>query len=287
MTDVDDHTFVEKLYDVVYKLSNIAKTQSYRYQKLWNQYLNQINDDPYVVRQIPLEEEKFIEDIDYRIKTLKTVQNAMADGFHSIKSLLETLYHSYFDSKLCKKDFTEEDRTILKYLIAKKILGDLVQYNQMDREIVPLKYNIMARNYLLIKLKGQTDQKILKSLQKLRFEISIDRIREAMKEIESDGIISVHKENGNLIYHLEKELELSPKGQEKYKENLSQLIDWPTQFWRSFYNVRELNLTPQEGIPLAGFLEKVLQKTATQGFASAHYVFKNLVKYFKEIKERT
>ncbi|MFO8020009.1 MAG: hypothetical protein R6U96_15395 [Promethearchaeia archaeon] len=278
--------FVEKLYDVVYKLSGIAKTQSYRFQKLWDQYLKPINDKPYLVRQIPLEEEKFLNNIDYRIKTLKTVQNAMADGFHSIKSLLETLYNSYFDSELFKKDFSEEDQVVLKYLVAKKVLGDLVQYNQMDRKSVPLKYNIMARNYLLIKLKGQSDKKILESLEKLRFEISLEEVRAAMEDIKSDGIISIQEKKGEKRYKLEKELKLTPEGKKKYNSTLSQLIDWPTQFWRSFYNIRELNLTPKKRTPLRSFLEKILQKTATQGFASAHYVFKNLVKYYKEIKER-
>ena len=287
MTDVNEKSFISKLYDVVYKLSSIAKTQSFRFQKLWKEHLKEFNDNPHVVRQINLDEQKFLDDIDYRIKTLKTVQNAMADGFYSIKSLLKTLYHSYFNSEVFKKDFSTEDQMVTKYFVAKKILGNLVQYNQMDRESVPLKYNIIARNYLLIKLKGLNDEQIMENLKKLKFDISMDLLHTTLEEIASDGLLTIGEKEGTKFYSLEKELELSPEGQKKYNSSLSQLVDWPTQFWRSFYNVRELNLTPKEGTPLRSFLEKVLQKTATQGFSSAHFVFKNLVKYYKEIREKS
>ena len=50
---------------------------------------------------------------------------------------------------------------VLTYLAAREILGNLVQYNKMDHESVPIKYNIIARNYTIIKLNGQTDEEIL------------------------------------------------------------------------------------------------------------------------------
>ncbi|MHA2180777.1 MAG: hypothetical protein ACXAAH_05075, partial [Promethearchaeota archaeon] len=161
MTEVSEEEFLKKLQDVVHKLSNIVKTQSYRFKSKWDEYLKPLNDKPHTIRQILLDKKKFISDIDYRINVLKNVQNAIVDGFHSIKSLLETLYRIYFDSELFKNDFSEEDQLILKYLTAKQILGNLIQYNKMDHESVPMKYNIMARNYTLIKLKGQTDVEIL------------------------------------------------------------------------------------------------------------------------------
>lgn len=89
---------------------------------------------------------------------LKNVEQAIVDGFYCIKSILQILYNSYFESELFKVDFLQDDQLILKYLVAKKILGDLIQYNKIDHESVPIKYNIIARNYTLIKLKGQTDE---------------------------------------------------------------------------------------------------------------------------------
>jgi len=37
MTEVSEEEFLIKLLDVVHKLSNIAKTQSYRFKKKWDE----------------------------------------------------------------------------------------------------------------------------------------------------------------------------------------------------------------------------------------------------------
>ena len=286
MTEVSEEEFLTKLLDVVYKLSNIAKTQSYRFRKKWDEYLKPLNKKPHIIRQIPLDKDKFLSDIDYRIKILKKVENAIADGFHSIKSLLQTLYGTYFDSELFKKDFSEEDQLVLKYFTAKQILGNLIQYNKMDHESVPMKYNIMARNYTLIKLKGQTDTEVLDNLKKLNItEINLAELNNIMREIKSDGIITIKKKGKNNFYELKKEFELSPEGKKQYNQVLQPLVDYPTGFWRSFYNIRELNVNPDENCTHQDFLMKVLVKSATQGYAPMHYVFKNLVKYYEKIKE--
>ncbi|MHA2282244.1 MAG: hypothetical protein ACXAC5_15485 [Promethearchaeota archaeon] len=286
MTEVTEEEFLNKLLDVVHKLSSIAKTQSYRFKKKWDEYLKPMNNKPHIVRQIPLDKNKFLSDIDYRIKVLKNVENAVVDGFHSIKSLLETLYGIYFDSELFKKDFSEEDQLVLKYLTAKHILGNLIQYNKMDHESVPMKYNIMARNYTLIKLKGQTDTEILDNLKKLNItEIKKAELNIIMKEVKSEGIITIKKKGKKDFYELSKELELSPKGKKHYNQVLQPLVDYPTGFWRSFYNIRELNVTPDENCTHQDFLMKVLTKCATQGYGPTHYVFKNLVKYYEKLKK--
>jgi len=181
-----------------------------------------------------------------------------------------------------------EDQVILKYLVAKEILGNLIQYNKMDHESVPLKYNIIARNYTLIKLKGQSDQEILDSLNKLNIEdIDLATLNQIMEEVKAEGIIEIKKKGKNNIYELKKELELTKEGKLQYKVLLAPLVDWPTLFWRSFYNIRELNVTPEETIPYYDFLSSVLLKSATQGFSPTHYVFKNLVKYYEKIKEES
>ena len=286
MTEVSEEEFLKKLLDVVQKLSNIAKTQSYRFKKKWDEYLKPLNNKPHIIRQIPLDKNKFLTDIDYRIEVLKNVENAVVDGFHSIKSLLQTLYGNYFNSELFKKDFSEEDQLILKYLTAKQILGNLIQYNRMDHESVPMKYNIMARNYTLIKLKGQTDTEILDNLKKLNItDIKPADLISIMKEVKLEGIITIKKKGKDNFYELKKELILSQDGKKQYNQVLQPLVDYPTGFWRSFYNIRELNVTPDENCTHRDYLAKVLVKTATQGYSPMHYVFKNLVKYYEKIKE--
>ncbi|MFX1457299.1 MAG: hypothetical protein ACFFDB_18185 [Promethearchaeota archaeon] len=288
MTEVSEEEFLKKLLDVVHKLSNIVKTQSYRFKSKWDEYLKSLNDKPYTIRQIPLDKEKFLSDIDYRINVLKNVENAAADGFHSIKSLLETLYRKYFESDLFKSEFSEEDQLILKYFVAKQILGNLIQYNKMDHDSVPMKYNIMARNYTLIKLKGQKDTEVLDNLKKLNIkDIELADLNEIMKEVKSDGIISIKKEGKNNFYELIKEFELSPEGKKQYIRGLQPLVDYPTGFWRSFYNIRELNVTLDESCTHQETLNKILVKSATQGFGPTQYVFKNLVKYYEDIQKES
>ncbi|NVM34909.1 MAG: hypothetical protein HWN81_04890 [Candidatus Lokiarchaeota archaeon] len=288
MTEVSETEFLNKLLEVVYKLSTIVKTQSPRFKRKWDEYLKPFDDKPHLVRQIPLDKNKFLKDIDYRINILKNVEQATTDGFYSTKTLLKTLYGSYFDSELFKKDFSEEDQQVLKYFIAKEILGNLIQYNKLDHESVPLKYNIIGRNYTLIKLQGLTDSEILDSLKKLNFnDIEIADVNNLMKEIEADGIVIIEKKGKNNFYYLNKELKLTKEGKNLYCQVLQPLVDWPTLFFRSFYNIRELNVTIDKRVQFHNFLQEVLQKTATQGFSPTNYVFKNLVKYYEKIKEET
>lgn len=286
MTEVSEEEFLKKLLEVVHKLSNIAKTQSYRLKTKWDDYLKPLNKEPHLIRQISLDKQKFLNEIEYRIDVLKNVEQAFVDGFHLIKSILQILYDSYFESELFKVDFLHDDQVILKYLIAKKILGDLIQYNKIDHESVPIKYNIIARNYTLIKLKGQTDEEILGTLKKLNIkEVGLAELTKLMVEIKSDGIIYITKKNNKNFYEVQKELELSKEGEIRYKKNLAPIVDWPTGFWRSFYNIRELNVSPDESCQHREFLQKVLAKTATQGYSPAHFVIKNLIKYYEKIKE--
>ena len=288
MTKVSETEFLNKLLEVVYKLSTIVKTQSPRFKKKWDEYLKPFNEKPHIVRQIPLDKPKFLKDIDYRIDVLKIVEEATVDGFYSTKTLLHTLYSSYFDSELFKKDFSEEDQVILKYFIAKEILGNLIQYNKLDHESVPLKYNIIGRNYTLIKLQGLTELEILDSLKKLNMKgIELADVNNYMKEIEADGIVIVDKKGKTNYYYLNKEIALSKDGRLVYTQVLQSLVDWPTLFFRSFFNIRELNVTLDQNIKYQDFLQKILLKSATQGFTPTNYVFKNLVKYYEKIKEES
>ena len=239
-----------------------------------------------MVRYIKVEKEKFLTDIDYRIEALNTIKLSFEDGFHSIKSLLTALYNSYFeDSEIFISNFNKEDRIILKYFVAKEILGNLIQYNQLDHETVPLKYNILARNYLLIKFKGQKTTEILDNLKKINIQLKANQLRTYMHEIYLDGFITKRKKGKYLSYSLKKELELSEEGKKTFNQTIRPLVDWPTLFYRSYYNVRELNVTVDDDSKHLEFLNKVLQKAATQGYIACHYVFKNLVKYYEKLKE--
>ena len=114
-------------------------------------------------------------------------------------------------------------------------------------------------------------------------EIKLTDLNKLMEEIKSDGIIKYNVYDN--VYELQKELELSEEGKAKYKNFLTPIIDWPTGFWRSFFNIRELNVSPDDSCTHRDFLLKVLTKSATQGYSPTHYVFKNLVKYYEKIKE--
>jgi len=286
MTNVNEEVFLNKLYEVIFKLSTIAKTQSYRFKKEWDENLESLKEKPHLVRQIPREKEKFLTDIEYRIKILNTVKLTFEDGVNSIKSLLNALYRSYFDdSDIFTSSFTEQDQIILKYLVAKEILGNLIQYNQLDHKTVPLKYNILARTYLLIKFKGQRDTEILENLKKINIKLKLPKLKKIMEEIISDGFINKTKKGRYLYYHLQQELDLSEEGKKTFNQTIRPLVDWPTLFYRSYYNVRELNVTVDGDCKYPDYLNKVLLKAATQGYLACHYIFNNLVRYYEKLKE--
>ena len=286
MTNVNEEVFLNKLYEVIFKLSIIAKTQSYRFKKEWDENLEPIKEKPHLVRQIPVEKERFLTDIDYRIKILNIVKLTFEDGVHSIKSLLNALYNSYFnDSDIFTSSFTEQDQITLKYLVAKEILGNLIQYNQLDHKTVPLKYNILARTYFLIKFKGQKDTEILENLKKINIQLKLSKLKKIMEEIISDGFINKTKKGRYLYYHLQQELDLSEEGKKTFNQTIRPLVDWPTLFYRSYYNVRELNVTVDGDVKYPDYLNKVLLKAATQGYLACHYIFNNLVRYYEKLKE--
>jgi hypothetical protein len=286
LTQISEKEFLEKLSDVVGKLISIARAQGSRFEKLWEDLFSSVNEDHHKMRDIKFIGEKFLKDIDYRIEILKSLEISQIDGFYCIKSILETLYNYYFDSDLFRNNFSKQDQLLLKYIVAREILGTLIQFNQLDHETVPLKYNIIGRNYLLIKLNGQKDVDILQNMVKLNINIELAQLNKILDEVVSEGIVNKTKTGNNFFYTLNKELELTEIGKKQYNAiGLRQIVEWPTQFWRSFYNIRELNVTIDENAKYRDFLHQILAKSATQGFTAANYVFKNLIKYYEKIKE--
>lgn len=283
MTELSEQQFLVKLYEVVYKLSGISKTQSYRFKREWDAFLSEFEPNPHLLRQFSVEKDRFLKDVNYRIEILDTLRLSFDDGFHSIKSLLSTLYKSYLnDSSKFKNDFSETDQLHLKYYIAKEILGNLFQYNQMDHESVPLKYNILARTYLRIKYKGFKVKEFKESLRKVKINISLVELRKNLNEIVEDGFLTKTKEGKVNVYNFKKEIELSDEGKKKYNQILRPLVDWPTLFWRSYYNIREINVSITKGAKDPELLNNILSKAATQGYLACHYVFENLKKYYEE-----
>ncbi len=288
MTELSKKDFLQRLLDIVKKLSSIAKAQTFRFQQKWNDFLNEVEIKPHLVREISIEEEKFLNNIDYRINSLKNVSQTVIDGFYCIKTLIEALYKYYFNSNTFKQKYSEKDQLNIKYIVAKEILGNLIQYNKLDHEIVPLKYNIIARNYTLLKLKGQYDKDILDNMNKIfDNQLELKKIQNIMEEIRGDGLISIEQKNGNYFYKLKNELKLSEDGEKNYNQYISQIIIWPTNFWRSFYNIRELNITPGPDVEYHDLLQKILSRSATQGFGPTDFVFKNLIKYYEKIKQES
>ncbi len=287
MTQCSESEFTKRLLEVANKLAGIANNQTNRFKQRWNETLSSLNDDPYLVRTIPypINKEEFTSNIDYRIEILKTFENAIADGYYTIRTLLETLYGAYFSSKEFKSKFSPDDQNTIIYLTAKEILGNLIQYNIMDHETVPLKYNILARNYVTMKLQGINDMEIQQNMKKLNLNLSLEEVNTLMGEIEVDGFITSSKSGERTNFKLKKELKLSEEGEKEYTSTIQVLIAWPTQFWRSFYNIRELNLTPNEDVPHREFLTTALAKSATQGLSATQYVIKNLIKYYEKLKE--
>ena len=286
MTNVSGNDFLNKLYTVAYKLYGIASTQSNRFKKEWDENFASLNVEPHLIRYIKIEKEKFLTDIDYRIKVLNMLKLSFDDGFNSIKSLLTVLYKSYFqNSDIFLTNFNKEDQLILKYLVAKEILGNLIQYNQLDHETVPLKYNILARNYFILKFKDQTTTEILDNLKKINIQLKPNQLKTYMHEIALDGFITKIKKGNSLSYSLKKELELSEEAKKNYNQTILKLVEWPTLFYRSYYNIRELNVTIDDNSKHSEFLNKVLQKAATQGIKACIDVFKNIVEYYEKLKE--
>jgi hypothetical protein len=284
LENADD--FLKILYDVASKLANLMKTQSPRFVHLWEEYISKINPNPHIPRLIPFDKEKFLNDDEYKATTLRITEGAIVDLFYAIKSIADAIFTQYFrDSELFLSDFSEEDRKILPYLCAVELHGKLLEFLMLEHKNIPLKYIILGKNHQMLNIKGITLAEALNSLKKSEIEIEISDLKRVLDELEQEGIIQGSGEGDEREYTMKIALELTPEGNAKYKEFIYPLLNWSVLNWRSFYNIRELNVTPPDDYKWLSYLTKVLPRAATQGFRAAHYVIKNLAKYYEMVSE--
>jgi len=286
MTNVSEESFLLRLYDVASKLSRIAKIVWPNFKKEWDENFAFLNQTPNVIRQISVGKEKFLNEIDYRIEILDNIRLSFEEGFNLIKFLLNVLYNHYFKNlREFKQKYSERDQLILKYVVAKEILGNLIEYNKLDHKIIPLKYNILASNYTMIKLKGLKDVEILEKMKKIKIELDLNNLDKLMDEIVEDGFLNKTRYESYSYYTLKSELILSEEGGEVYNHSIEPLVKWPISFWEYYYNIRELNVIVGNEIEHGEILNNILVRAAIQGYVACHYVFENLVKYYQDIKK--
>lgn len=276
---MNEKEFIVRLYEVIYKLHIIAKTQIPRFIKELEMNFNYLPEIPSLIfHQYSVDKDKFLNDIDYRIETLEAVLLSFEESFNIIKLLLDVLYNYFFkDFQHFKKEYNERDQIALPYMVAKEILGNLIQYVRIEHNTIPLKYYIFVRNYLLIKLKRLSVLEILENMKKVNVELDLDSVKKNLKEIVKDGFFKKSKHGNVFYYELNSELILSKEVMLKYRQTIEPLVKWPVLFWDDYFNIRELNVRVDDNEPL----NEILKRTATQGYYSAWIVFHMLIIYFK------
>lgn len=276
---MNEKEFIVKLYEVVNKLSIIAKTQIPRFKREWEKNFSYLHEIPSLdFHQYLVDKNKFINDKKYRIEILETIKRSFDDTITMIKLLLDVLYNYYFkDLQYFKKEYNERDQIVLTYIVAKEILGNLIQYICIEHNKIPLKYYIFVRNYLLIKLKGLSALEILENMKKINIELKLDDLKKIMNKIVKDGFLKKVKHEKDFYYEVHLELILSDEATFKYRQTIQPIVKWPVLFWDDYFNIRELNVRLDDN----EFLNNILKRSATQGYTSAWFVFNGLIEYFK------
>lgn len=289
--------FLKTLWEILDKESNYVKTQVPRFNKLWDQFLKEVEPEPHQIHQLAISKEEFDENIQNKIKYLKDLEVTLIDGYYAVKSVVSTFFGKYFpNSTKFLADFKEEDREPVIFLTAEILIGSLLQFLTTEKEILPLKFIVIALNKSLLKLKGQTDEKILEKLRSNGFESSIDSIHQLMDELVAKGYIDKYNlteedklkgKEGQYFYKWKqnKEFSLTPDANTIFKGKIVPILEWAIELWRTMFNLRELNVEILESYKWKTFLEKTVKKSATQGFMTAYWVIKNIRKYYEMILE--
>ena len=290
-----DDLFLLTLWKIIKKDKIFIQSQMRRFTKLWGQHLAEIEPAPHKIREIPILEEDFFESNQKKLIILRKLEISLVDGYYSVKSVVETLFVKYFqDSELFLNNFKESDRIPAKYIAAEALLGALLQFVSSEKELVPLKYIIVAKNRSMLKLKGLTDKKILLNVKPGGSELDRDKINDVLAELVRLGYVertavktdgAQNLEGARYFYKWKKDLKLSPEGETFYNSFINPIINWTVQLWRSLYNIRELDVVIPENYKFRSFLMKTVAKAATQGFRSCYSVIKNIQKYYELVIE--
>lgn len=289
--------FLKTLWEILDKESNYVKTQVPRFNKLWGQFLIEIEPEPHQIHQLVISKQAFDESIQNKIQYLKDLEVTLIDGYYAVKSVVSTFFTKYFqNSPKFLTDFKEEDRESVIFLTAEILIGSLLQFLTTEKEILPLKYIVIALNKSLLKLKGLTDEKILEKLRSNGFESSIETIHQLMDDLIKRGYIEksalteedkLKGKEGQFFYkwNQNKDFTLSPETNIVFKGKIVPILEWAIELWRTMFNLRELNVDILDSYKWKTFLEKTVKKSATQGFMTAYWVIKNIRKYYEMVLE--
>ncbi|MCP4762688.1 MAG: hypothetical protein GY870_12995 [archaeon] len=291
--------FLETLWDVMKKEATFIRTQVPRFNKLWQRHLFKINPHPHQIRQFKVKNVYFLATNENKVETIKRLEASLIDGYYTIKSVVSTLFNSYFpDSSFFLEDFKEEDRIPVMYMAAETLIGSLLQFLDTEKGIIDIKFIIAAKNKSILKLKELSDARILEKALSSDLKCDIQKIHEIMDELTEFGYVkrtkltTKQKEEEKLKgresqfnYRWNKEFELSPEGKSFYQTNIFQVIEWCVGLWRSLYNIRELDVVISRDYKFKKYLEETVKKAATQGFMTCYWVIKNIRKYYEMLIE--
>jgi hypothetical protein len=113
---------------------------------------------------------------------------------------------------------------------------------------VPLKYNVLARNYYsMMNLgnkegqKGLNDATILENMRKIKEDLELNDLKIILDEIMEEGFLEKIIHGNYFRYTLNSELTLSEKAMVVYRQTIEPSVKWPILFWDDYFNIRELN----------------------------------------------
>jgi len=276
--------FLPTLWDILSEQAVTIKTQMPRLLSMLQQYWGKLNVQIPDIRRTPLEKVRFMQDIPYRIECIRNLQYAMNDGYFVIKALVDALFNIYINENLISEDFNDQDAIPVSFLISEQFVGSLLQFIVMDKTPIPMGFFIIAKNKMIMKLKGRSATQIREDLEKNGFNVSTEEINNVLHQLLELGYINAipTSDSNDPIYKFVKEFTLTPDGQTLFQKKVKPLIEWAVELWRSLYNIRSIDTIIPDSYPFRDYLVETVKRAATQGFATAINVIENIGNYYQE-----
>ncbi|MHA1734401.1 MAG: hypothetical protein ACTSU5_20875 [Promethearchaeota archaeon] len=275
--------FDEILAEVVDKSVSFLRFHVPRFSQLWTDFWRHFEPNPRLVHPFAFDRERFGQDAAYRLETLRAFERAIVEGYHAERAIFATVYGKVLPSPDLSQYFSPAEIPLLGFKISDTLVTSLGQFISMDPSTIPLEYVVVARNKSMIRLRGTTDEQAARDLSSSGVPCTVADVRAAMSKLAAAGLLDVKRDGNTERYENLGDFILPDADEQFFKREIQPVLDWAVQFWRSFYNLRELNTPIDPRRPHSGFLEKTVSRSATQGFSSAHFVVANLVKYFEMI----